>query len=258
MIDSGLRHALVAGEYEHRRIECEEALRRCQRLMPDVTRSRRHSRCGRCRESVASCRRPCPSGQARGDGDGARARGGRAPLVAARSTQFGELLYAGHESLRRDFESSCDEADAIVALARKAGATGARLTGGRVGRSGDRPGAGAIGRSRRDADPGGICEAIRPDPAAVVGEGEQRGEDRVRGCRLEVPWDRRLSPVPGSSQVQEVPRCIESGRGNEAGGAIDVVVGRGEVEGKGPRISKFRGALDGALTDYESSVAFHY
>ena len=44
--------------------------------------------------------------------------------------QFGALLYAGHESLRRDFESSCDEADAIVALARKAGATGARLTGG--------------------------------------------------------------------------------------------------------------------------------
>ena len=37
MIDSGLRHALVAGEYEHRRIECEEALRRCQRLMPDAT-----------------------------------------------------------------------------------------------------------------------------------------------------------------------------------------------------------------------------
>jgi galactokinase len=32
--------------------------------------------------------------------------------------------------LRRDFESSCEEADAIVALAKKAGAAGARLTGG--------------------------------------------------------------------------------------------------------------------------------
>jgi galactokinase len=36
LIDSGMRHALVAGEYEHRRIECEEALRRCRRVLPGL------------------------------------------------------------------------------------------------------------------------------------------------------------------------------------------------------------------------------
>jgi galactokinase len=59
----------------------------------------------------------------------ARVHEGVIALRRGRRNRFGELLYAGHESLRRDFESSCDEADAIVALARKSGATGARLTG---------------------------------------------------------------------------------------------------------------------------------
>ncbi len=101
--------------------------------------------------------------------------------------QFGELLYAGHESLRRDFESSCDEADAIVALARKAGATGARLTGGGWGgvvivlapeRSADR----VVARIQE-----GFAKQYGRIPQAVGGEGERWGEDRaLRRCRLQV------------------------------------------------------------------------
>jgi len=129
MIDSGLRHALVAGEYEHRRIECEEALRRCQRIMPDMTSLaaipvRALPRIGRALPKILARRvRHVVT-------ETARVHEAVSALGRGRSMQFGALLYAGHESLRRDFESSCDEADAIVALARKAGATGARLTGG--------------------------------------------------------------------------------------------------------------------------------
>jgi len=129
MIDSGLRHALVAGEYEHRRIECEEALRRCQRFMPDVTSlavipARALPRIGReLPKTLARRVRHVVT-------ETARVQEAVRALGRGRTAQFASLLFAGHESLRRDFESSCDEADAIVSLARTAGATGARLTGG--------------------------------------------------------------------------------------------------------------------------------
>jgi galactokinase len=47
---------------------------------------------------------------------------------------FGELMYGSHESLRDDYEVSCAELDAIVALAEGAdGVHGARMTGGGFG-----------------------------------------------------------------------------------------------------------------------------
>ena len=48
----------------------------------------------------------------------------------------------------------CDEADVIVALAKKAGATGAPADRRRVGRGSDRPGAGAIGQSAKEIQEG--------------------------------------------------------------------------------------------------------
>jgi galactokinase len=129
MIDTGLRHALVAGEYEHRRIECEEALRRCRRLMPGVNALAEIPLA-----ALPKVSRALPKVLARRVRhvvtETARVHAAVGALARGRGRQFGELLYAGHESLRRDFESSCDEADAIVSLARKAGASGARLTGG--------------------------------------------------------------------------------------------------------------------------------
>jgi len=48
--------------------------------------------------------------------------------------KFGELMYASHESLRGDYEVSCQELDAVVELARPlAGVYGARMTGGGFG-----------------------------------------------------------------------------------------------------------------------------
>ena len=50
---------------------------------------------------------------------------------------FGECMYESHESLRNDFEVSCDELDTMVEIARKigpgGGVYGARMTGGGFG-----------------------------------------------------------------------------------------------------------------------------
>jgi len=49
---------------------------------------------------------------------------------------FGQLMYASHESLRNDFEVSCEELDQLVELARSVdGVYGSRMTGGGFGKS---------------------------------------------------------------------------------------------------------------------------
>jgi galactokinase len=48
---------------------------------------------------------------------------------------LGPLLVASHVSLRDDYEVSCEELDVAVDVAREAGATGARMTGGGFGGS---------------------------------------------------------------------------------------------------------------------------
>ncbi len=48
--------------------------------------------------------------------------------------KFGQLMYGSHESLRKDYEVSCDELDAVVDTARTLeGVYGARMTGGGFG-----------------------------------------------------------------------------------------------------------------------------
>ncbi|HOJ40320.1 MAG TPA: galactokinase [bacterium] len=55
-------------------------------------------------------------------------------LQAGQVREFGELLYASHESLRDLYEISCDELDFIVDFSRRSSAVaGARLTGGGFG-----------------------------------------------------------------------------------------------------------------------------
>ncbi len=177
LLDSGLRHALVAGEYEHRRIECEEALRRCRRLMPSLA-----SLAEVPPRALARISRDLPRTLARRVRhvvtETARVREGADALRRGHRARFGELLYAGHNSLRRDFESSCDEADAIVALARKAGATGARLTGAGWG------GVVIILAPERSAD--AVVSRIQAAFARQFGRVPQAWESRAsRGVRIE-------------------------------------------------------------------------
>lgn len=68
-------------------------------------------------------------------------------LRAGDATALGQVLDASHESLRRDYEVSTPELDALVEAARSAGALGARLTGAGLGGS-----AVILGAPGREAD----------------------------------------------------------------------------------------------------------
>jgi len=133
IIHSGVKHELVASEYNTRREECgaglavirkrfpavaalrdatpEQLAASAPDLSPALLRRCRHviTECGRVLESVAALRR----------GDLAR---------------FGRLMNESHDSLRDDYEVSCPEIDLLVSLARSVkGVAGSRITGGGFG-----------------------------------------------------------------------------------------------------------------------------
>jgi galactokinase len=83
-----------------------------------------------------------------------------AALRAGDWATLGSLMDASHESLRDDYEVSCEELDVAVEAARGAGALGARMTGGGFGGS-------AITLTPADSAPG-VGDAVR---AAFAGRG---------------------------------------------------------------------------------------
>jgi galactokinase len=67
-------------------------------------------------------------------GENQRVFQGVEALAANDLGAFGQLMFASHESSRIHFENSCEELDALVAIAQQApGAIGARLSGGGFG-----------------------------------------------------------------------------------------------------------------------------
>jgi galactokinase len=126
--DSMVRHRLADSEYNLRRQQCEEAARRMgvralRDLAPgDLARARRvldPLLYRRCRHVVTENQRALEGAQA---------------LQAGDARAFGRLMFASHESLRRDFEVSCPELDLLVECSRGfGGLVGARMTGGGFG-----------------------------------------------------------------------------------------------------------------------------
>ena len=128
VIDSGVRHRLVDGEYAARRRQCETAaLLLGVRSLRDV--------------GPADWARGCPSLPAV-----ERARAGHVLSENDRVLAFaaalerrdwpaaGRLMRESHESLRRDYEVSCHELDLIVEAAGGVpGVHGCRMTGGGFG-----------------------------------------------------------------------------------------------------------------------------
>ncbi len=133
--NSGVRHELASSEYNTRRAECAEGVRRlAQHLpaiqslrdveiedfdqvaqtLPDVIRRR-------CNHIITENARVAFAVNALKRGD---------------LTFFGKLMTASHESLRHDYEVSCHELDVLAELAlRQPGVYGARMTGGGFGGS---------------------------------------------------------------------------------------------------------------------------
>ncbi|MGE5200240.1 MAG: galactokinase [Rhodospirillaceae bacterium] len=127
VIDSGVRHQIVGGEYATRRSQCEEASRRLgvQELrdvdvasLADVEALEEPFR-RRARHVVTEDERVLQA---------------VAALRANDAAQVGELFYASHASMRDDYEVSVPQVDALVEIASSEhDVYGARLTGGGFG-----------------------------------------------------------------------------------------------------------------------------
>jgi galactokinase len=125
---SGVKHALVGGEYNERRERCFAAAKKLGvRALRDVTSGDLEDRRGDLLE--IEYRRA-----AHVVGEIERVNQGIEFLRTANARGFGELMFASHESSRTNFENSTPELDALVRIAREEeGVYGARLTGGGFG-----------------------------------------------------------------------------------------------------------------------------
>jgi len=128
-----VKHELASGEYNHRRADCEEAVRRLSTVLPriralrDVSLEDLEKHRGLLTETiykralhiVTENSRVLDAGEALRSGDIER---------------FGKRMAESHRSLRDLYEVSCKELDLMVDLAYlQRGVYGARMTGGGFG-----------------------------------------------------------------------------------------------------------------------------
>jgi len=126
--NSGVKHALVGGEYNERRSDCEAAahalgvtaLRDASTAMLKAHQSEMADRIFHRALHIT--------------GENERVLEGSKALRQGDIARFGQLMFASHESSRVNFENSCPELDQLVETARKTpGVYGARLSGGGFG-----------------------------------------------------------------------------------------------------------------------------
>lgn len=133
IFNTGVKHDLATSEYSHRRLECAAAAEGMGLLsLRDASREHLAEHEGtlaprifrRARHVISENSRVLQAAQCMHDRDW---------------NELGQLLDASHESLRTDFEVSCDELDIVVDIAhqigRSGGVHGCRMTGGGFGGS---------------------------------------------------------------------------------------------------------------------------
>ena len=133
VIDSGVGHSIGGSEYAGRRRECAAALERIQEFEPsigslrDMTPERIQALAADLGDALARRARHVVT-------ENARVARAVTALDSDDSRVLGRLMSESHESLRDDFEVSCEQLDAIVSAAKSVeGVYGARLTGGGFG-----------------------------------------------------------------------------------------------------------------------------
>jgi galactokinase len=128
LANSNAKHALVSGEYNERRSDCEAAahalgvpfLRDATTEMLKARKSEMADRIYRRALHIT--------------GEDERVLEGCDALRKGDFVRFGQLMFASHESSVTNFENSCPELDRLVDAARKTpGVYGARLSGGGFG-----------------------------------------------------------------------------------------------------------------------------
>jgi galactokinase len=126
--NSNAKHALVSGEYNERRADCEAAAHTLGvKALRDATTEMLNSR--RNDLAVRIYRRALHI-----TGENERVAEGSEALRRGDIARFGQLMFDSHESSRHNFENSCPELDILVDAARRTpGVHGARLSGGGFG-----------------------------------------------------------------------------------------------------------------------------
>ncbi len=131
--NSMVKHDLATGEYNQRRAECEEGVRKLAAHLPGIQALRDVEiddfdfYAGSLPEII---RRRCNHVIT----ENARTLAAVEALESGDLAGFGKLMYASHESLRLDYEVSSRELDLLVGIAsRLDGVFGARMTGGGFG-----------------------------------------------------------------------------------------------------------------------------
>ena len=133
VVDSGVRHELVAGKYAERQRECRQAVEYFQRLGPDIAALRDVS--PNTVQAHFTQMDPAVAARARHVvTENERTLAAVAALRAGDLRELGRLMSESHRSLRDDYRVSCNELDQLVRIVGSvAGVLGARMTGGGFG-----------------------------------------------------------------------------------------------------------------------------
>src|SRR5262249_21141053 len=125
--DSMVKHDLATGEYNRRRAECEEGVRRLAKYLPDIL-ALRDVEIDDFNHYADSLPEPIRRRCNHVITENARTIAAVEALERDDLVQFGKLMYASHESLRLDYEVSSSELDLLVAIASRCdGVFGARM-----------------------------------------------------------------------------------------------------------------------------------
>ena len=131
--NSKVKHSLVNSAYNDRRNECDTALNALQavvdiKTLGDITEEQFEEHKGAVKDEVRRKRAN------HAVYENQRAINAVEALKANDIEKFGKLMNASHESLRYDYEVSCEEIDVLVDLAQAMpGVIGSRITGGGFG-----------------------------------------------------------------------------------------------------------------------------
>jgi galactokinase len=128
-----VKHEVASSEYNRRRADCEEAVAYLQPRLPRID-ALRDVKLSQLQELGRGMREVAFRRARHVITENERVTRASDALRAGKMERFGKLMLASHESLRDDYEVSCDELDIMVSLAGKIkGVLGARMTGGGFG-----------------------------------------------------------------------------------------------------------------------------
>ncbi|BAM81298.1 galactokinase [Cyanidioschyzon merolae strain 10D] len=133
VVNSNVKHSLADGEYGRRRRTCEQAAAALNvASLRDATREQLEA--SRTRGILGPPEEKVYERALHVIEENNRVLHAVSALQERDYVRFGKLMYESHESLRTNYQVSCDEIDALVEIARQVpGVYGSRMTGGGFG-----------------------------------------------------------------------------------------------------------------------------